>query len=164
MADISTIPSVRLQVAAARQEESGNGFARLPRSALSALGVTEGDVIEIEGKRSTTARVMAAYAEDEGLDVIRLDGLQRGNAEAGSGDHVQVRKAESRPAQRVVFAPAQKEMRLQGPGQALKRNFFGRALGRATSLPRPGSSRSATCRLKWPGCSTCPPLRLPRSA
>lgn len=128
MADISTIPSVRLQVAAARQEESGNGFARLPRSALSALGVTEGDVIEIEGKRSTTARVMAAYAEDEGLDVIRLDGLQRGNAEAGSGDHVQVRKAESRPAQRVVFAPAQKEMRLQGPGQALKRNFFGRAL------------------------------------
>ena len=51
MADISTIPSVRLQVAAARQEESGNGFARLPRSALSALGVTEGDVIEIEGNR-----------------------------------------------------------------------------------------------------------------
>ena len=128
MADISTTPSVRLQVAAARQEESGNGFARLPRSALSALGVTEGDVIEIEGKRSTTARVMAAYAEDEGLEVIRLDGLQRGNAEAGSGEHVEVRKAESRPAQRVVFAPAQKEMRLQGPGQALKRNFFGRAL------------------------------------
>lgn len=128
MADISTIPSVRLQVAAARQEESGNGFARLPRSALSALGVTEGDVIEIVGKRATTARVMAAYAEDEGLEVIRLDGLQRGNAEAGSGDHVEVRKAESRPAQRVVFAPAQKEMRLQGPGQALKRNFFGRAL------------------------------------
>ena len=128
MADNPTTPSVRLQVAAARQEESGNGFARLPRSALSALGVTEGDVIEIEGKRSTTARVMAAYAEDEGLEVIRLDGLQRGNAEAGSGDHVEVRKAESRPAQRVVFAPAQKEMRLQGPGQALKRNFFGRAL------------------------------------
>lgn len=128
MADISTIPSVRLQVAAARQEESGNGFARLPRSALSALGVTEGDVIEIVGKRATTARVMAAYAEDEGLEVIRLDGLQRGNAEAGSGDHVEVRKAESRAAQRVVFAPAQKEMRLQGPGQALKRNFFGRAL------------------------------------
>ncbi len=128
MADISTTPSVRLQVAAARQEESGNGFARLPRSALSALGVTEGDVIEIVGKRSTTARVMAAYAEDEGLEVIRLDGLQRGNAEAGSGEHVEVRKAESRPAQRVVFAPAQQEMRLQGPGQALKRNFFGRAL------------------------------------
>ena len=127
MAD-SPEKSIRLQVAAARQEESGNGFARLPRSALSALGVTEGDVIEIEGKRATVARVQAPYPEDEGLEVIRLDGLQRANAEVGSGDHVQVRKAASKPAQRVIFAPAMREMRLQGPGEALKRNFFGRAL------------------------------------
>ncbi|MCC6927318.1 CDC48 family AAA ATPase [Novosphingobium sp.] len=127
MAD-SPEKSIKLQVAAARQEESGNGFARLPRSALSALGVTEGDVIEIEGKRATVARVQAPYPEDEGLEVIRLDGLQRANAEVGSGDHVQVRKAASKPAQRVIFAPAMREMRLQGPGEALKRNFFGRAL------------------------------------
>lgn len=73
--------SVRLQVAAARQEESGQGIARLPRSAFQELGITEGDVIEITGKRSTPAIAMAAYAEDESLDVIRLDGLQRGNAE-----------------------------------------------------------------------------------
>jgi transitional endoplasmic reticulum ATPase len=69
-----------------------------------------------------------AYAEDEGIEVIRLDGLQRANAEVGSGDHVTIRKAESRPAQRVVFAPAQREMRLQGPSVALKRNFFARPL------------------------------------
>ena len=118
--------SVRLQVAAARQEESGQGIARLPRSAFQDLGITEGDVIEITGKRSTPAIAMAAYAEDESLDVIRLDGLQRGNAEVGSGEHVRIVVAESRPATRVVFAPAQREMRLQGPGQALKRNFFRR--------------------------------------
>ena len=40
--------SVRLQVAAARQEESGQGIARMPRSAFQALGITEGDVVEIE--------------------------------------------------------------------------------------------------------------------
>ncbi|MBW8754447.1 MAG: CDC48 family AAA ATPase [Sphingomonadales bacterium] len=120
--------TVRLQVAAARQEESGHGIARLPKSALSALGAMEGDPLEIVGKRTTVARAVLAYAEDEGLEVIRLDGLQRANAEVGSGDHVTVRKAESRPAQRVVFAPAQKEMRLQGPSVALKRNFFGRPL------------------------------------
>ena len=117
---------MRLQVAAARQEESGQGIARLPRSAFQELGITEGDVIEITGKRSTPAIAMAAYAEDESLDVIRLDGLQRGNAEVGSGEHVRIVVAESRPATRVVFAPAQREMRLQGPGQALKRNFFRR--------------------------------------
>jgi transitional endoplasmic reticulum ATPase len=120
--------TVRLQVAAARQEESGQGIARLPKSALSALGAMEGDVLEVTGKRVTVARAVLAYAEDEALEVIRLDGLQRANAEVGSGDHVTVRKAESRPAQRVVFAPAQKEMRLQGPSLALKRNFFARPL------------------------------------
>jgi transitional endoplasmic reticulum ATPase len=120
--------TVRLQVAAARQEESGHGIARLPKSAMAELGVTEGDVVEIEGKRITPARAVLAYPEDEGLQVVRLDGLQRANADVGSGDHVTIRRAESRPAQRVVFAPAQKDMRLQGPAQALKRNFFQRPL------------------------------------
>ena len=127
-AEGNAIKTIKLQVAAARQEESGQGIARLPRAAMSALGVTEGDVVAIEGKRATAARVLAPYPEDEGLEVIRLDGLQRANAEVGSGDHVQVRKAESKAASRVIFAPAQREMRLQGPGQALKRNFFGRVL------------------------------------
>jgi transitional endoplasmic reticulum ATPase len=127
MADADTALAdkvVRLQVAAARQEESGQGIARMPRSAFQALGITEGDVVEITGKRATAAVAMAAYAEDEALDVVRLDGLQRGNAEVGSGEHVKIAVAQSRPATRVVFAPAQREMRLQGPAQALKRNFF----------------------------------------
>ncbi|GMN01843.1 CDC48 family AAA ATPase [Erythrobacter sp. MTPC3] len=120
--------TVRLQVAAARQEESGQGIARMPRSAFQELGITEGDVVEIIGKRATAAIAMATYAEDETLDVVRLDGLQRGNAEAGSGEHVEIKVAETRPATRVVFAPAQREMRLQGPTQALKRNFFRKPL------------------------------------
>ncbi len=119
---------VRLQVAAARQEESGQGIARMPRTAFQALGITEGDVVEISGKRSTAALAMASYEEDKSLELVRLDGLQRGNAEVGSGEHVTITVAKSRPATRVVFAPAQREMRLQGPAQALKRNFLGKPL------------------------------------
>lgn len=120
--------TTRLQVAPARQEESGQGIARMPRTAFQALGITEGDVVEITGKRTTAAIAMPAYDEDQALSVVRLDGLQRGNAEVGSGEHVQVAAAESRAATRVVFAPAQREMRLQGPTQALKRNFFRKPL------------------------------------
>jgi AAA family ATPase, CDC48 subfamily len=120
--------TVKLQVAAARQEESGQGIARMSRASLGAIGAMEGDVLEITGKSVTVARAVLAYPEDEGLSMVRLDGLQRGNAEVGSGDHVTVRKTESRAAQRVVFAPAQKDMRLQGPSVALKRNFFGRPM------------------------------------
>ncbi|MCP9221531.1 CDC48 family AAA ATPase [Erythrobacter sp. LQ02-29] len=128
-ADVATEErTVKLQVAAARQEESGQGIARMPRAAFQALGVTEGDVVEITGKRTTAAIAMSAYDEDQALSVVRLDGLQRGNAEAGSGEHVKIVAAQSRPATRVVFAPASREMRLQGPTQALKRNFFRKPL------------------------------------
>jgi transitional endoplasmic reticulum ATPase len=119
---------IRLQVAGSRQEESGHGFARINREIMVRLGISEGDVIEIEGKRTTSARALMPYPEDEGLEVIRLDGLQRANAEVASGEHVVVRKAAAKPAQRVVFAPAQRELRLQGPAQALKRNFFQRSV------------------------------------
>jgi len=98
-AETETAPSsttVRLQVAPARQEESGQGIARMPRSAFQKLGITEGDVVEITGKRSTPAIALPAYQEDESLDVIRLDGLQRGNAEVGSGEHVDIAVGKSR--------------------------------------------------------------------
>jgi transitional endoplasmic reticulum ATPase len=135
--------TAKLQVAAARQEESGQGIARLSRAALSEIGALEGDVLEITGKAVTVARAVLAYEEDDSLSVIRLDGLQRGNAEVGSGDHVVVRKAESRPAQRVVFAPAQKDMRLQGPSVALKRNFFQRPMVQGDLVATTGQQQVA---------------------
>ena len=107
MADAETI-SRKLQVATMRPDDSGRGIARLPRAIMAELGLAEGDVIELVGKRTTPARAVGPYPEDEGLEIIRLDGLQRANAEIGSGDFVELRKAESKPAQRVVFAPAQK--------------------------------------------------------
>ncbi|MBA3677850.1 MAG: CDC48 family AAA ATPase [Sphingosinicella sp.] len=122
MADEEAEPR-RLQVANMRPDDSGRGVARVPRAMLDALGINEGDVIELTGKRSTPARALLPYPEDEGLDIIRLDGLQRANAEIGSGDFVTIRKAESKAAQRVIFAPAQKNLRLQGSAQALKRSF-----------------------------------------
>ena len=122
MADEEKQPA-RLQVATMRPEDSGRGLARLPKRLMAQLGLTEGDVIEIGGKRATPARAVGPYPEDEGLDIIRLDGLQRANAEIGSGEFVTVKKADSKPAQRVVFAPAQKNLRLHGSAQALKRSF-----------------------------------------
>ncbi|ACS60068.1 AAA family ATPase, CDC48 subfamily (plasmid) [Rhizobium leguminosarum bv. trifolii WSM1325] len=76
------------------------------------------------GKRHTAAVAVRPYPEDEGLNIIRLDGLQRVNAGATSGDHIEVRKAEARPAARIVLAPAQKNLVLQGSGDALQRVFL----------------------------------------
>ena len=140
MADSDT-PTRKIQVANSRPEDSGRGLAHLPRSLMAALGVGEGDVIEIVGKQSTPARAVGPYPEDEGIEVLRIDGLQRANAGVGAGDFVEVRKVESKPATRVVFAPAQANLRLQGQPQALKRTFFGRPLCQGDVVATAGHQR-----------------------
>ncbi len=133
--------TIKLQVANARPEDSGHGIARIPRATMAQLGVGEGEVIEVVGKRSTAARVVAPYAEDEGLQLVRLDGLMRANAGTGSGDHVELKRVESKPATKVVLAPAQENLRLQGSGEALKRNFFMRPLTSGDIVATTGQQR-----------------------
>jgi transitional endoplasmic reticulum ATPase len=138
---IDRVKSRRVQVASLPPADSGRGFARLPDKLMDELGLSEGDVIEIVGKRSTAARAIRPYGEDEGIDIIRLDGLQRANAGVGSGDFVEVRKAESKPATKVVFAPAQPNVRLQGSAEALKRTFAGRPLVEGDTVATAGHQR-----------------------
>ncbi|MDL2339787.1 MAG: CDC48 family AAA ATPase [Pseudomonadota bacterium] len=118
----------RLQVASLPPADSGRGVARLPEAVMTGLGLKDGDVVEIIGQRTTAARAIGPYNEDNGVDIIRLDGLQRANAGVGSGDFVEVRKAAVKAATRVVLAPAQPNVRLQGSADALRRTFAGRPL------------------------------------
>jgi len=138
---LDRITSRKVQVASLPPADSGRGFARLPDTLMDALGLNEGDVIEIVGKRTTAARAIRPYGEDEGIDIIRLDGLQRANAGVGSGDFVEVRKALSKPATRVVFAPAQANIRLQGSADALKRTFAGRPVVEGDVVSTTGHQR-----------------------
>ena len=131
MADTDTLERTaarKVQVANLPPADSGRGFARLPDRLMTELGLKEGEVIEIVGKRSTAARALRPYNEDEAIDIIRLDGFPRANAGVGSGDYVDIRKAQSKPATRVVLAPAQDNLRLHGSSEALKRSFAARPL------------------------------------
>nr|WP_218850252.1 CDC48 family AAA ATPase [Sphingomonas lycopersici] len=130
-----------MQVANARPEDSGRGVAHLPRAFMAAAGIADGDVVEIVGKKATPARAVGPYADDEGLEIVRIDGLQRANAGVGSGDFVEVRRTESKPATRVVFAPAQHNLRLQGSTNALKRTFFHRPLCQGDVVATAGHQR-----------------------
>ena len=138
---IERAKSRKVQVASLPPADSGRGFARLPDSLMDALGLSEGDVIEITGKRTTAARAIRPYGEDQGIDIIRLDGLQRANAGVGSADYVEVHKANSKPETRVAFAPAQQNIRLQGSTEALQRTFAGRPLVEGDTVATAGHQR-----------------------
>ncbi|WP_420606159.1 CDC48 family AAA ATPase [Novosphingopyxis sp.] len=131
----------KLQVANAKKEDSGRGLARLSRQVMASLGLVQGDIVAIEGKRTTPARAIEPYPDDEGLEIIRIDGLLRVNAGVGAGEHVTVKKAESKPATRVVLAPAQRDLRLQGSSQALKRTFIGRPMVEGDVVATAGQRR-----------------------
>src|SRR6476646_1855362 len=64
-----------------------------------------------------------------------------GSTSSGSGDYVEVRKAASKTATRIVFAPAQPNVRLQGSSDALKRTFQGRPLVEGDTVATTGHQR-----------------------
>src|SRR5690554_4777029 len=126
MAEGTTTTSVRLQVAGTNERDVGKGTARLTSAAFEQLGLQQGQVIQITGNRTTAAVALPPFPEDEGLNIIRLDGLIRANANVSMGDMVEVSPADVSPATKVTLAPAQKNVRLMGSGQALLRTLFRR--------------------------------------
>jgi transitional endoplasmic reticulum ATPase len=111
---------IQLKVAEAMQGDVGKGIVRIDPAILEKLEVSQGEFVEVIGKKSTAAVAVRAYTQDLGLEIIRMDGLIRANAKTGIGEMVTVRKAEYRDASRVVLAPAQKGVRIMGGGEAFK--------------------------------------------
>ena len=94
-----------LRVADARQRDVGHGKVRIDNDTMQKLGITAGDFVEIHGKKMTVAVAWPAYAEDQGQEIIRMDGLIRRNSGVALNEYVSVRKADVKEAQAIVFAP-----------------------------------------------------------
>ncbi len=70
------------------------------------LKISPGDLVAIEGKRRTVAKVWRALVEDWNQRKIRIDNFTRNNAGVSIGDTVKVVKiADEVEAKRVVLAP-----------------------------------------------------------
>ncbi|HDD69855.1 AAA family ATPase [Candidatus Bathyarchaeota archaeon] len=101
---------VQLRVGDARQRDVGRGIARIDQKTMEKLGISAGDVIEIVGKRTTSAIAWPAYSEDQNRDIIRIDGFTRKNAGVAINEYVIVRPAKVKNALSVTLAPV--DMRL----------------------------------------------------
>ena len=112
------------------RDEYGKGIARIDTKIMRKLGIKEGDIIEIEGKKKTGAIAVRPYPNDIGLDIIRIDGLVRKNAGTSIGDVVKVRKAKVKEAKRVVLAPAQTGVIIHMHPDILKKNLYMRPLSK----------------------------------
>ena len=96
---------IQLRVADARQRDVGHGKVRIDNETMQKLAITAGDFVEIHGKKMTVAVAWPAYAEDQGEEIVRMDGLIRRNAGVALNEYVVLKKADVKEAQAIIFAP-----------------------------------------------------------
>ncbi|NMB66999.1 CDC48 family AAA ATPase [Candidatus Woesearchaeota archaeon] len=120
--------TIQLKVVEAMQDDVYKGIARIDAEVMRELGIKKGDIILIKGGRETVAIVDRAYPADIGERIIRIDGILRKNSKSGIGDLVSVSKAEVKEAKKIVIAPAQKDILVQGDPESLKKGLLGRAV------------------------------------
>ena len=119
---------IELKVVEAQQDDAYKGIARIDTEVMRKLGVDRGDIILIKGHRSTVAIVDKAYPADVGEGIIRIDGIIRRNSKTSIGDIVKISLAKVKEAKKIMIAPAQKGIMVQGDPENLKRGLLGRTV------------------------------------
>ncbi len=126
--------TVELRVAEALQNDVGRGLVRMDSRARKVLDITTGDIVELRGKKTTAAVVWQAHPQDEGLNIIRMDGYLRNNAGVALGDKLIIRKAQLKEAKKVVLAPSQPMKYSPNFDQYIKKKLVGRAISRGDTI------------------------------
>ena len=94
-----------LRVKEALVKDVGRAIARIDPKDMRLLGLESGDIILIEGKRTTPVKIMPCYPEDRDKQIIQIDGISRENAQSGIDEKVKVTKTTYRQAVRIKLKP-----------------------------------------------------------
>ncbi len=137
-----TEKDVELKISEAFQQDVGYGRSRIDHQTRINLGLSIGDVIEIEGTKKTAAVVWRAHPTDEGKGILRIDNLTRKNCGAGLGDRVKIRRADIKEAKSAVLAPLiSKGQQIQfgsGIDNLIKKGLLKRPLTKGDNVIIPG--------------------------
>ncbi|MFX1237557.1 MAG: CDC48 family AAA ATPase [Promethearchaeota archaeon] len=112
-------PEIQLRIEQLDKNRSGRSLCYVDQAVLEEIGLATGDIIEIKGKKKTTAIVVASQP-DRAKRIVRLDGLQRLNAGATIGEYVTIKKADVYPANEIVLTPTRPDVDLKRQADAIK--------------------------------------------
>ncbi|MBT7849305.1 CDC48 family AAA ATPase [Candidatus Woesearchaeota archaeon] len=132
---------IQLDVIASIEDDVNKGIVRIDYNLMKQIDIEVGDIVEIEGTRKTVAIVDRAYPGDIGRPVIRIDGIVRRNARTSLGESVKVRKADVKSAEKVVIAPARKNIIIDAPANLFKQGLLGRPIYKGDVVSIGGSKR-----------------------
>ncbi|MDR7665266.1 CDC48 family AAA ATPase [Methanosarcina sp. Z-7115] len=121
---------IKLKVAEADQRDVGKGIVRIDESFREKLGLNSFDVVEIRGEKATSALIGRPYPSDEGLDIVRMDGLIRTNSKTSIGEYVEIRKAEWKEAKHMTLSPVMRGLQIYAPSEILSGVFMNRTVSK----------------------------------
>ncbi len=134
-----------LKVAEANQGDVGRGLVRIDYSIMRENGLETGDIIEISSERAdgrkTGALVIPGRREDRGKNIIRMDGLIRGNVGTSLGETVRIRQIKKREANRITIAPAEERIRLLVRSEIIRERLQNHPVSRGDLLVITGQIR-----------------------
>ncbi len=96
---------LQMRIGESKQRDVGKKRARIGPEAMDYLHVAPGDVIEIKGKRTSSAVVWPANEDEKNPDCVNIDGQTRKNVGLTLDDIVEVQKVEVKTAKTVVLMP-----------------------------------------------------------
>jgi transitional endoplasmic reticulum ATPase len=96
--------TIKMKVAECRIKDVGKKKAILDRISMEKLGVTDGDIIEIAGKKITAVSVYGFEDKNKKNSCIHIDGQTRQNAAVSLNDYVLVKKTDPKPAERIILS------------------------------------------------------------
>lgn len=101
--DNNTIQSFR--VADAMPEDVGQGYVRLDNEDMEKLGLIIGDIAEIQGRKTTVAKVVPCYTPFKRQNLAQIEAIIRQNAGVGLDERIVIRKTPHKGAQTLVLSP-----------------------------------------------------------
>lgn len=125
MRDMNSNTGIRLEVHRAAEEDAGKGLARLHPAVMRALGIVNGEFIEILGAKRAVAASWSSQNASHGRNDIAIDGELRSNAGCGIDDRVLVRRVLVHDVRKVVLQPVT-SISLNNPEVLLAKKLRGR--------------------------------------
>lgn len=133
---------IQLKVEKAYPIDLGRGIIRLDPTTLLKLQLSPGDIVEIRGKKKTTAKVWRADRQDWDQGLVRIDNFIRQNAGVSIGEKVTIKKVEAPEAKKLILALPE-SMTQGGPelqfgehaNEIIKRHILKRPVFRGDIIP-----------------------------
>lgn len=94
--------SINLKCRESYTRDVGRGFIRIDYDSMDKLKISTGDIVEIEGKNKTVAKILPLYPSDEGKSMARTDSIVRENMKIIMGDEIKITKTETLAAELIT--------------------------------------------------------------